>query len=313
MVGMQKTDDDPLATVGLRDLRLLQHLLETTSVTRASERVGMSQPSVSRVLARLRLVLGDELLVRTRRGYALTARAAGLRLPVEEALRSLARVFSPERFEPATTARSFRVATTDYGVMAVVSLAATQFIKEAPHAQLDLLPFTADALMQLEAGTLDLALWADGPLPPDFHTLRLFVDGYACLIRLGHPLLRSPRGQLVDALGSYPQVVPLYPDGRGLVAEDVLTQIGAPHARVAIRTAYFASGPSLLAGSDLVMCIPERMAARITALSSGLTYIKLPRAEYNFEYRCIWHARSHRDAGVKWLRGLLQAAARSPG
>jgi DNA-binding transcriptional LysR family regulator len=129
---MQNMNDPRLDALDLGSLRLLGLLLETLSVTRSAERLGVSQPTASRGLARLRAALGDELLVRARGGYALTPRAERLRPLVADASAALERVFAPARFDPGTSAVRFRVAANDHGALTVLAPALARLGHRAP-------------------------------------------------------------------------------------------------------------------------------------------------------------------------------------
>ena len=95
-------------------------LLQTKSVTRTALRLGLSQPSVSRSLAHLREILGDPLLVRSGGGMELTRRAEELAGPIEQWLQTTSSLLQPQTFDPAGMQRAFRVASTDFGVLAVL-------------------------------------------------------------------------------------------------------------------------------------------------------------------------------------------------
>ncbi|MBK9648646.1 MAG: LysR family transcriptional regulator [Deltaproteobacteria bacterium] len=142
---MQNMNDPRLDSLDLGSLRLLGLLLETLSVTRSAERLGVSQPTASRGLARLRAALGDELLVRARGGYALTPRAERLRPLVADASAALERVFAPARFDPGTSAVRFRVAANDHGALTVLAPALARLSLRAPFARLDVAPVEPDA------------------------------------------------------------------------------------------------------------------------------------------------------------------------
>ena len=105
----------------LRSLRMLKHLLDLKSVTKAGEALGLSQPAASRVLAQLRITLGDPLLVRGRQGNTLTPRGEGLQPAVAEAMRSISALFEREVFAPSTAKLIVRIATTDHGATVVLS------------------------------------------------------------------------------------------------------------------------------------------------------------------------------------------------
>jgi DNA-binding transcriptional LysR family regulator len=309
---MREADDRrSVDGLGLRSLRMLATLLEERSVTRTAEAHGLSQPAASRAVARLRAALGDPLLVRTRRGYALTPRAEALRPAVAEALAAVGRLFEPAAaFEPASSTRAFRVAATDYGSVVALADAAERFAAAAPRARLDVTPWGPDTLERLERGGLNLALYADGPLPPDFHYRALFADGYACLVREGHPLASGPAPPEPAAIAAHPRAVVMFPDGdRGARPDDVLADLfGAPADRVALRTPYFMATPWVVARTDLVACVPRRAAERMAAGMARLAVLPLPAEP--FGYRVIWHARAHRDPAVRWLRGLIADACR---
>ena len=305
MTPMQKLNAD---TIDARTLRLLRTLLDTASVSRTAEHLGMSQPTVSRTVARLRDVLDDPLLVRTRAGYALTLRAQALRPLVEASLAATEALLAPARFEAGAATRRFRVATTDYGALTVVAATTAQFCSMAPSASLDVVPFTASTLRELEAGTLDVALWADAALPPDFHFRRLFTETYSCLVAAGHPLTRVRARDVPRAMRDHEQLRLLFPNGESLGEDDAFEQLDLGPSRVAVRTAYFSSAAAMIAQTSLVMCAPSRMAS-LAAESHGLTALPLPPKLLSFDYRAIWHERAHRDGANKWLRQLITSTA----
>ena len=316
---MQKTDSaSRLDQLDFRALRLLSILLETASVTRTSEALGVSQPAGSRSVERLREILNDPLLIRTRRGYVLSARAQSLRPFVADALAAVTRVFAPEVFDSASTDKLFRIATTDYGAVTMLPGVMTLVAKDAPRACIAVEPFGTETFDALEQGRLDMALYADSELPPDFHYKTLFKDGYACLMRHGHPLAGSGI-DIVEGLSKWPRAVILYPDGHQLLADDIIADsvvnfgtgndktVSSESGHIALRTPYFMSAPWAIAASDLVMCVPTRVAQRMAPIT-GLDIVALPPKLGAFTYRLIWHERSHRDPGQRWLRSLFRSA-----
>jgi len=292
-------------------LKALQALLDTRSVTQTGERLGLSQPAASRVVARLRAELHDPLLVRTAKGYVLTPRAESLLGPTRDALTLLEHLFEPVDFDPAASSRSFRLATTDYGVLAAVVPLSKVLAVKAPRLSLGVQPWNDDTLNALEQGRVDLALYADDPLPPDFHCRDLYRESYAVLMRRGHPLQRAAssgrKKSLLDRLADYPHVVASYPAGRRYLADDVLARLKGPAHHIAIEMPYFIAAPWFLTGSDRVMLLPV-IAAKALAESGELTWMPLPANSLGFSYRLIWHERAHRDPGLVWLRQEMVAA-----
>ncbi|MEY3210398.1 MAG: hypothetical protein RIT28_879 [Pseudomonadota bacterium] len=306
---MQNMNDPRLDALDLGSLRLLGLLLETLSVTRSAERLGVSQPTASRGLARLRAALGDELLVRARGGYALTPRAERLRPLVADASAALERVFAPARFDPGTSAVRFRVAANDHGALTVLAPALARLSLRAPFARLDVVPVEPDALRQLEQGALDLGLWADDHLPADFYSRRLLVEGYAALVCAGHPLLCAPPEAQIEELARFPQVVPMVLGPGGWVEDDALSRLGVPEAPVAVRTPNQAAAPWMLTGSERVLVLPRRLAVLFAERVPELQVVPLDDGAATVELRLVWHARCHADPAHILLRGVLREGA----
>ena len=295
-------------------LKALQALLDTRSVTQTGERLGLSQPAASRVVARLRAELDDPLLVRTAKGYVLTPRAESLWVGTRDALAQVQRVFEPIHFNPAASDRTFRLATTDYGVLASVVPLSKVLSEKAPRLGLGVQPWNDDTLNALEQGRIDLALYADDPLPPDFHYRDLYRESYAVLMRRDHPLhqrMSSRRKKnLINWLAEYPHVVASYPSGRRYLADDVLAQLNGLGHHIAIELPYFLAAPRLLVGTDRVMLLPA-LAAKTLAKSDELVWMPLPANSLGFSYRLIWHERAHHDPALVWLRREILATARA--
>lgn len=286
----------------LRSLRFLAMLLETVSITRAGDAFGLSQPAASRATERLRRALGDPLIVRGTRGYVLTQRAEALKPLVAVAQISIDTVFALDNFDPATSTRIFRVATTDYGSLTVLADATRRMSSVAPGTSIEIAPWAESTLERLENGALDAALYPEAPLPQDFHYKSLFRDDYVLVTDMPNG---SPTGLSYEELLDRRRIVMLYPDGRQLLSDDVLGELGASRAQIAIKTPYFTSAVWALPGSNMVAALPRRVAERL-ALASSLKLIALPGSVLSFNYRLIWHARVHRDPGHRWLRELMK-------
>ena len=304
---MQKSDGT-LDHLDVRALRLLSLLLETRSVTRTAELMGISQPAASRALALLRDAACDPLLVRAGAGQALTERARTLLPLVTAALVSVRAVFMAAQFEPMTAHGVLRIATTDYGAVVMGGALAIALNEAAPRLDLELLPFGADTFERLTDGRLDFAFYADDALPAGIEHADLFAETYGVLLRRDHPLLAGvPGGHPLapEILADWPQAVALYPDGRVTGEDDVLRRCGIATARNALRVTYFLGAPRVLAESDLVMCLPMR-AARHLARDPSLLAHPLA-APLGFAYRALWHSRSRDDLRHQWVRHQLRS------
>lgn len=182
---MQNSNKAGYGHIDLRALRFLALVLETRSVTRAGEVLGLSQPAASRLLSQLRRALGDDpLIVRASRGHVLTERAAAVFLVLRDLLSTAQRLFSAAGFDPSSSRKTFRVATTDYGAAVVLAPLASEIAKRAPGVSLDVQHFSGATFADLEEGRLDFALYTDAPLAAGFQHQLLFEASFAA---------RSPR------------------------------------------------------------------------------------------------------------------------
>ncbi len=295
-------------------LRFLKALVDTASVTKAGDVLGMSQPSASKTMARLRVVFRDPLLVRTGKGYVLTPLAEQLAPLVRQALAAGNAVFEAAGFDAATSSRRFRIATTDYGMSGVLLRLLPLLGREAPQVGLLVDPWVDQTIERLERGELDCALCADDFLPNDFHFRTLFRDGYALLCAASHPLARlrehSARAVL-EAAAAYPQFAVRYPTRLQYATDDVYRTLGLPSPAFRVEAPYFLAGRGATAQGLLVGIVPER-SAQLWAQDEGMHVVPLDEPALSFEYRLVWHERSHRDPGLVWLRDAIVRTIAAP-
>ncbi|MEH6719338.1 MAG: LysR family transcriptional regulator [Aurantimonas endophytica] len=313
---MQKPNEPGIGHIDLRALRFLMEVLTRRSVTRAGEAMGLSQPAASRLLAQLRHALGgDPLLVRAANaGYVPTTRATELLPRLRDAIAATDQVFAQPVFDPSTSSRLFRVATTDYGAAVVVPALVRALHTEAPGTSLELCAWSVDTLADLEEGRVDFAFYTDEALPSGFHHASLFEEGFAFLLRHGHPILasRDPSGHIAPSiLAALPRVVLLYPDGTETGVDDPLAAYGRPLGPGDLRTPHFLSAPLSVSGSDFVLCVPRRMA-ELVAAPGDLVVLDFPEAD-PVTYCMIWHDRAGLDAGLNWVRERLLVWAATKG
>ena len=288
-------------------LKALNALIATESITRMGEHLGITQPAASRVMTRLRQAFADPLLVRTSKGYVLTPRALALKKATSDALAKTNQVFFATDFDPQNSSRQFRVASTDYGSMVVLNGVLRSIAGQGKMLGLHIDPWKERTLEDLESGELDLALYADDPVPGDFHTRDLFRETYAALMAKTHPMARQ-----TDALTKlrpsdfkqYPQLVATYPSGRRTQVDDVLARLGQKNSSAQVAIPYFLVAPWLLKDTDFVMLCPQR-AAQALAEHPAMTWRGLDSKACDFTYRMVWHERANKDAGLAWLRKMI--------
>jgi len=298
-----------LGAIDLNLLVILDALLEERSVTRAADRVGMTQPAMSHALGRLRKLFDDPLLLRTPRGMVPTARAEALIEPVRRALGELERaVFHRPAFDPLVERRSFSIGAADYAETVLLPPLLEQIGKKAPGIDLMVRVFRAEDMEEdLESGQLDLAITVlqDNEQPAVVQK-RLFQERFVCVVRKDHPnvgeaLTLEEYVSLSHALIS--------PRGRkGGYVERELAKLGLSR-RVALTVPHFLVAPMVVAQSDLVLTLPERLA-KIFASMLPLRVVDPPLPVPGFNVSQVWHERQQHDPAHVWLRGLIMEVSR---
>jgi len=293
-----------------QDLNLLKGLnalIATESITQMGEYLGITQPAASRVMARLRRAFADPLLVRTSKGYVLTPRAMALKQSTRDALAIASQVFSASDFDPQSSRRQFRIASTDYGSLVVLNAVVRELAKQGKMLGVRIEAWSVQTLSDLESGELDLALYADDPVPGDFHTRDLFRESYGVLMSENHPLAIQTMGHTLltpSRLKEYPQIVATYPAGRQTEVDDVLERLGQKSSSIAVAIPYFLAAPWFLSGTEFVMLCPQR-AAQTLADHPSIVWRGLASTACDFTYRMVWHERAHKDMGLTWLRNII--------
>jgi DNA-binding transcriptional LysR family regulator len=305
-----RTDED-LFRVDLNLLVVLRTLLETRSVTKTAERSGMSQPAVSRALAKLRQIFDDALLVKAGTVMRPTVRGSELLDPVHKALAGVSDVLANRPpFDPSSTERAFRIATTDYGATVILPRLTELMFSAAPKASLEIAPVDGQTFKSLGEVNVDLAFYSDNPLPPNLRTRDLFRERFACLLRAGHPAISHPeqgRMRLKDYV-AFSHILVTVVGGRTGPVDKALAALG--HSRhVAVRIPYFATAALVASSSDLILTIPRRAAESFS--NDRLRLVEPPLELPNFGYRMVWHERTHAEPDHAWLRRLILRAVRS--
>jgi LysR family transcriptional regulator, nod-box dependent transcriptional activator len=298
-----------LGGIDLNLLVALDALLSERSVTRAAQRVGLSQPGMSNALGRLRRLFDDPLLVRQGATLVPTSRAEALIVPVHEALELIRSALdAPGRFDPATDRRSFRLSCSDYSVLMLIGPLVRALAADAPGVMVEVLPRLADASRALVSGDVDLVIE-----PPeimgdvDLDSLRLWDDHWACCVwegntRVGKRMTAeryTALGHLIYSMGSAGQPVAL-PDLH-------LARLGVPR-RIEVSVESFLLAPFLLQGTDLVTLIPKRAEAFLRR-TGDIRVLESPIELPALIETLWWHPRATADPGNAWLRTRISDVA----
>lgn len=298
-----------LSDLNLNLLLSLDALLSEANVTRASERLGVTQPTMSRSLHKLREHLGDELLVRSGRGLVRTPRAERIHQALRHGLQSLRRALAEDdAFTPAQASNTFRVATNDVAGVRVLPATMAYLRQHAPLVSVNVVALDYDDLLaQFEYGALDLALGVGAPDAPGLKRRLLLRDDWACLTRADHPAITGPLDlptylRLSHALCS--------PRGEGSgVVDDALAKLG--HARrITLRSRYFVAAALAVRQTDLILTMPRRSGERLASLL-GLRAHRPPAALAlpPVEFLALWHERMDDAPAHRWFRQALFTAS----
>ena len=299
-----------LRGLDLNLLVVLHVLLETHSATAAATRLNMSQPAVSRALARLRLRFADRLLVKSARGLTPTPRGEELAGSIADLIAHIENTIDAPAFAPKVSERVFRMASSDYGALALLPQLSTRLQRDAPRLGLEISPFNKDVFQRLAAGELDLALYSDDPVPDTLRTRKLFDETYVGLARARHPALKLLAGGRMPMAPfiANPHALVTILGGRTGVVDEALRALGL-RREVRLWLPYFATAGLVVSQRDLLLTAPKRVAANL-ARSLDLVPFKLPVELEPFGYQLIWHERSHADPGSMWLRDLVAQVSR---
>ncbi len=306
-------------------LRVFDALLDERSVTRAGDRLGLSQSAVSHALGRLRLTLDDELFVRRSSGMEPTPRALEIGPALHTALLQMQAALAPAGFDPATTERRFTIAAGPYGCAVLIPQVVQLLQERAPGSTLHIAAYGEGTLEGLDAGRNDAAIMGIGSPGRRFRFLPLFSETMIWVVRAGHDLTQG--ALTLERLAETPHILvsgmedPFDP-GSGAVAPGLKSRPGwdrheaseltrRPAARkVAVVTPDSTSALAIASRSDMAALVPHRLAlgagaaGRVVVLPEVLPPIVL-------EIGAVFRDDRLADPAVAWLSRLLIEAART--
>ncbi|WP_159940938.1 MULTISPECIES: LysR family transcriptional regulator [unclassified Nocardiopsis] len=287
-----------IANLDLNLLVALRALLEERNVTRAGERIGLSQPATSAALARLRRHFSDELLVRRGNHYELTPLGHALRVPAANACSVMERLFSSRaHFHPETEERVFTLLASDYAVAVFGARLARVLHAEAPGIRLHFhqMPATIVSATESVLGGVDGALMLHGVIS-GYPTVELYRDEWVCLVDGENDTV----GETVtmDDLGRLPWVVYQRPYDAPVTHQ--LGMLGLD-PRVEVSVQNFGLLPDLVRGTRRVALAQRRLVAP-RAGRTGLRVLPCPFPAAPIQEALWWHPVHRHDAAHIWLR-----------
>ena len=274
-------------------------IMTEKSITRAAERLAMTQPAVSNAVSRMRGTWKDDLFVKDGRNIRPTLYAQNLWAQVREPLLRLSQAVQPDSFDPATSNRTFRVAVTDVITEMIWVPLRKMFEQQAPGINLHAIPYTIDNTEQvLEDAEVDLVIGASGLLSGTFRADYLFSSQYLCVMRPDHPLTHT-KMTLKQFASADHLLVSLSGDTTGYT-DQVLMQQGLTR-RIAVTVNHFSMVKTMLVESDLICVIPAGVVSK-AVISGELIAVMPPVEVIGQPVSALWHKRQDKDQGLMWLR-----------
>lgn len=288
------------------DLNLLPifvTLMEERSVTRAAERLGITQPALSNSLARLRTTLRDPLFIRERYGIQPTPVARELAPVIADALARIDDLVRGQQdFDPASADRQFTIAPSSYVELALVPAIVARLQEEAPGVRLRVIPFGTDlAETGAVSGTTALVLGRIVEPPDNLVVQHLFDDGLACVVRADHPDIGdSLSREQLERL----RHVNIMPPGRLRAGLFLEFERQGVQRDVAVSVTSFLAAPEMVAVTDYCTLLPQLVCRRL-AHDRRLKILPAPIDLGTFPVEMAWHVRYRHDPAHRWLRGLI--------
>lgn len=280
-------------------LRVLKVLLEECNLTRAARRLNLTPSGVSRILARLRIVFNDPLLVHAGSGFRPTGYARALDPHLAAVLGEFERLLQPVATHPSEFRRSVRLGISPYAANLEIERAVLGIMQEAPGIVFRLHHLPGESLDALETGALDLAVSLARSEASTLYATSLDAGAWVCVMRPGHPLAQSMTA------ADYFEARHLTMIHAGAAYEPVDEALGDGRRRIAWWSLSQASAAMVLADSDLLLTVPRWVAEPLLRMAPLVAVpvpaVSLPPARSSL----FWHARVHNAPLFKWVRRRL--------
>lgn len=299
--------DVHLPGLDLNLLPALDALLKRRNITEAARDVGLSQPAMSRSLARLRDVLGDPLLVRGAGGYTLTPRGEALAGQLITTLDHVKAVFREPGFDPARTERTIRIAGIDTHTILLAPALMARLAQEAPGIDVRFVGYSPDLVERMETGQIDLAFaQSTTPLPPGARSETYAKDRLALVMRKDHPMARR-KWTVQDYARVNHAGISIFGDaGSDLDAQ--LAKAGVKR-RIALFTPHFIAALAAVSETDMVTTMSRVFAKRFID-TFGLIMKEPPLPNLDLDLTIVWSEVRAADPVLAWVRQAICEVAR---
>ena len=285
----------------------LDALLQEGSVRGAAERVNLSAPAMSHTLGRLRIAIGDPLLVRAGQRLVPTPRAIAMRDQVRQMVEGGRAIFEDRPLGELTMERRTLTIRANDSVISVFGGRLVQRVQtKAPKIQIRFAGRSEEDVTPLRNGSIDLDIGVLEDMGPEICTERLLQDDFVCVFRSGHPLAK--RRLTIAAYAATDHVVSSR-RGRALGLVDAALNESGLDRRVPVIVPDNLAAITLVAASDLIATVPKTVA-KWGEISMGIIIRPMPFSIPGITMFQSWHPRLSGDKAHQWLRECMAAVVR---
>lgn len=283
-------------------LRAFDALMLERNVSRAAERMALTQPAMSNALSRLRNLLDDPVLVRTRNGMQPTEKALGLEGSIRAALAMIDKSLAPEpTFDPLTSTQTFHIATTDYVELVLLPRLIRHLQAVAPQVKIEIHALQPDIPeLALEEGECDFALGRFVDLPSRLEAENWRSERLVCLVRADHPEYGD---EISEAEFLRSRQIWVNGGQRTGMVDQWLREHNLQR-NVVLTTPNFLMAPIIVAQSDLLVVTPLEVALQCIE-RLPLKILALPMTLGSFEQDIIWHPLHASTPAHRWFKVQL--------
>jgi|SRR5579875_1243835 len=280
-------------------------LMVERNVTRATSRIGLSQPAMSKALARLRDMFDDPLFERRDSVMEPTAQALGLGIPIRRALDEIQTALSPGEFDPGSAHACITIGSLDFYDLALLPQLMIHLRRTAPGISIAVR--RTDRLRvqhQLAAGEIDFAIVPVTESTTDLHADPLFTETAVTLMSRRNPLTKKLSLASFAAAGHVTVAV----EGQGLSWIDSQLAIRGMRRSIVLTVPTFLTVPFVVGSSDLISTLPRRLATKL-APATHIVAVPPPLQAPEITIHLASHARSTASPLHRWIRETIKAVA----
>lgn len=296
--------------IDLNLLTVLKVLLDEKNVTKASEKLNLSQSATSHALKRLRRVFNDSLLERSASGMRPTPRALALRESLENILVDIELLVKEPVFAPELAQDTIRIAASDYATTVILPPVLKQLSRSSPSINIECYDWHPETLERIKNREIDLGLGVvDLDENKDFRCQNLFTERFVSIVRTDHPIVQNPitldayiasPHALITITGSPVNSIKRSPKSH---VDRILEELGVER-RVMLKLPHFLSAALIISQTDLILTLPRRIAL-LFANVADITLFEPPINLGEYHYMQIWSKRSDNIPVQVWLRNLI--------